>query len=121
VPDDRTENRRRQFDHLIIIAAKHSAQLEVLSRITEKQSTRSDEQDARLNSLIAVSERQTTRADEQDARLNALMALAEIHEAHFAAVGVKIEKNSEHIAALTAAIADLDRRWQAYINTLPRQ
>jgi hypothetical protein len=65
--------------------------------------------------------KQSTRSDEQDARLKALMAFAEIHEAHFAAVGLKIEKNSEQIAALTAAIADLDRRWQAYINTLPRQ
>jgi DNA-binding winged helix-turn-helix (wHTH) protein len=39
---------------------------------------------------------------------------SEVHEKRLDAVG-------EQITALRAAIADTDRRWQAYINTLPRQ
>ena len=32
-----------------------------------------------------------------------------------------VEKNSAHIAAQGQQIAALERQWQAYINTLPRQ
>ena len=134
-PNDRIEEHQQQIDLLITDTAKHHAILEALSRLAEKQSTRTDGHDDRLHALDARLEAMAANAERQDARINALigvaeihdrrtaalMAAAEIHERHLSEIGLKIEQNSDQIAALTKDIADLDKRWQAYINTLPRQ
>jgi len=106
-PEDRIE----ALDLLVTISAKHTAQIEALTRLAEKQAARGDEFDARLNAIVSAEEK---RGKEQDERLRVLVSVAEVHEKRLDAVG-------EQITALRAAIADTDRRWQAYINTLPRQ
>ena len=54
----------------------------------------------------------------------AVMAHDSVLEAHDRQIGALIEAAAENRVAsveLRKSIADLDRRWQAYLSTLPRQ
>ena len=68
---------------------------------------RSEAHEKQLELLITV-------AAKHSAQIEALTRVVEKHTE-------QIDKNSQQIAALTLAIANLERQWQAYVNTLPRQ
>jgi hypothetical protein len=133
--DEKAEKHEQQIDLLIALIAKHDAHIEVLDRMEKRTINRVDDhdekwavldqrlaamaanaakQEAELNALIAL-------AVKHEERINSLMTLAEIHEKRLDEVGLKIEKNSEQIAALTIAIANAEKQWQACLNMLPRQ
>ena len=52
--------------------------------------------------------------------VDALAASVVAHDNQIEALIRVTERNSADLAELRKAMADLDKRWQAYINTLPR-
>src|SRR5689334_12481481 len=86
------EQRDEQLDALVTIAGKHSAQIE---------------------GLTLVAERHTGHFAAVDARLEALLRNAEQHNEQIAALTAQVAETSK-------AVANLEKQWQAYINTLPR-
>jgi uncharacterized coiled-coil protein SlyX len=76
-----------------------------------------DEKLDRLTQTVAAHDRQI------EALIGAATAQQQAIEGHHQQIGALIrtvEKLAETAAALQQATANLERQWQAYINTLPR-
>jgi transcriptional regulator GlxA family with amidase domain len=82
-----------------------------------------------LAQSVELSERQTRQAfealtslhAETDARINRLIGLAEIQQREIETHDTQIEALLSLAEKHAQSQANLERQWQAYINTLPRQ
>jgi hypothetical protein len=66
-----------------------------------------------LDRLSRSMDRLADTAIVHDAQIEALLQISEEHNARMA-------RTEKAIAALTEQVANTERQWQAYINTLPR-
>jgi hypothetical protein len=72
---------------------------------------------------MATDERLDRLAGIVETLAGAVMAHDSVREAHDRQIGALIKAAEENRAAaveLRKSMADLDRRWQAYLNTLPK-
>ncbi len=82
-----------RIDGLIRAAEGQQKQIDALIRNAGSHQDQIDAHNAQIEALIELSQRQATKNEDFDRRL----------------------------ASLLEATANLERQWQAYINTLPRQ
>src|SRR6266542_2770870 len=75
--------------------------------------------DRQIEALISLDERERGRLEAHDRQIEALIALDEKQRARLDSLVQATEQNSAQIAEVSRAVANLERQWQAYINTLP--
>jgi hypothetical protein len=68
----------------------------------------------KLDRLTTIVESLASNVVAHDNQIEALIAVAEKNSAQIAATAAQVQETSK-------AVANVERQWQAYINTLPRQ
>jgi hypothetical protein len=94
------ESHREQISALIRATDGHPNQIDALARIAESRQDQIDAHDAQIGALIATFQQQAAEDAEFDRPWESTRIL--------------VVENAR-------ATANLERQWQAYINTLPRQ
>ena len=94
-----SESRREQISALIRASEGRQNQIDALAWTAESRQDQIDAHHAQIGALIAIFQQQAAEGAEFDRRLESTRL---------------VEENAK-------ATANLERQWQAYINTLPRQ